>query len=222
MIITKPPTSIDVEGLSYEIDADFRTMIEIEHLLMDKEVTEEQKFFAKEIMDYDGSITFEQACKNAKYYEALKLFFKRSIPGNLQESMEKLVWFYGCGKTDINQHGKKDKKQLYSYKYDFDYINAGFLQDYKMDLFDTDFLHWWKFVSLFSALKDDCKIREIMGYRGADLKDLDKEDRKRVKEMQGAYALPKNEMTKEEEELEKKIRDALINGGNVDEILKSE
>ncbi len=221
MLVEKPPVSVDIEGLSYEIDADFRTMIEVENLIMGKGITEEQEIFAREIMGYNPEMSLEDACTNAKYYEALNLFYRGRIPENLELAVEKLVWFYGCGKSDRESKKKGGKKPLYSYKCDFDYINAGFLQDYKMDLFEIDFLHWWKFVSLFSALKDDCKIREIMGYRGADLKNLDKEQRKRVREMQKVYALPEEEMTKEEEEMKNKLRDALLNGGDVDEVLRS-
>lgn len=220
MMIRKPPVSVDVGGLSYDIDADFRVMIEVENLIMGKEITQEQEAFAREIMGFNPDISFEEACENARYYEALRLFFKDNIPDDLEAAVEKLVWFYGCGKQDGS--GKKSEKPLYSYKHDFDYINAGFLQDYRIDLFDIEFLHWWKFVSLFSGLKDDCKIREIIGYRGADTKGMDKERRKFIRQMQKLYALPENEMTREEEELQNRIRDALLNGGNVDLVLKSE
>lgn len=213
--------SVDVGGLSYEIDADFRTMIEVENLIMGKEITEVQRMFAKEIMSFNPDMSLEDACVNARYYEALNLFYKANIPKNLEAAIEGLIWFYGCGKKDDRVKKESSKKPLYSYKCDFDYINAGFLQDYKLDLFEIDFLHWWKFVSLFSALKDDCKIREIMGYRGADLKGMDKEKRKFVREMQKLYALPENEITREEEELKNRIRDALLNGGDVDLLLRS-
>ncbi len=220
MMLQKPPMSVDVGGLNYDIDSDFRTMIEVENLIMGKTVTEEQKAFADEITRFNSEISFEDACINAKYYEALKLFYKENIPDNLEKAIDSLVWFYGCGKRE--QAAGRGKKQLYSYRYDFDYINAGFLQDYKIDLFEIEFLHWWKFVSLFSALRDDCKIREIMGYRGADTKGMDKEQKRFIREKQKLYALPMDELSKEEKELKDKLRDALLNGGDVSGILKSE
>lgn len=220
MMIEKPPVSVDVGGSRYDIDPDFRTMIEIENLIMGKSVTDEQKAFAQEIVRINSEFSFEEACVNAKYYEALRLFYKENIPEDLEQAIEKLVWFYGCGKQE--QEVKHSKKPIYSYKHDFDYISAGFLQDYKIDLFEVRFLHWWKFVSLFSALRDDCKIREIMGYRGADTRGMDKEQKKFIREKQKLYALPEDRLTREEEELKEKLRDALLNGGDVSEILKSE
>lgn len=220
MMIEKPPVFVDIGGLNYNIDPDFRTMIEIEELITGKNVTEEQKAFAKEIMQFNPEFSFEEACVNAKYYEALSLFYKGNIPGDLGEAIEKLIWFYGCGKQE--KETKQSKKPVYSYRHDFDYINAGFLQDYKIDLLEVEFLHWWKFVSLFSALRDDCKIREIMGYRGADTKDMDKEQKKFVKKMQKLYALPEDGLLKEEKELKDKLREALLNGGDVSGILKGE
>lgn len=220
MMIERPPTSVDVGGIDYIIASDFRAMIEIEELIMEKSITEEQKVFAKEIMQLNKEISYEEACGNARYYEALKLFYKEDIPQDLEEAIEKLIWFYGCGKQGKEE--KLSKKPVYSYRHDFDYINAGFLQDYRIDLLEVEFLHWWKFVSLFSALRDDCKIREIMGYRGADMRGMDKEQKRFIKKMQKLYALPDNELTVKEDELKKKLRDALLNGGDVNGILKSE
>lgn len=220
MMIEKPPMSVDVGGLNYDIDPDFRTMIEIEGLITGKSVTEKQKAFANEIVQFNPEFSFEEACANAKYYEALRLFYKGNIPEDLEDAIETLIWFYGCGKQE--QETKHSGKLIYSYQHDFDYINAGFLQDYKIDLLEVEFLHWWRFVSLFSALRDDCKIREIMGYRGADTKGMDKEQKKFIKKMQKLYALPEDGLSKEEKELKDKLRDALLNGGDVSGILKSE
>lgn len=221
MMIEKPPASVEVGGMPCEVDTDFRTMIEIENLIMGKGVTEEQRAFAHEIMKYSPDLSFEEACVNAKYHEALNLFYKGGIPEDLEGAIEKLVWFYGCGKPETAKNqGKPGKKPLYSYRHDFDYINAGFIQDYQIDLLEAESLHWWKFVSLFGALRDDCKIREIMGYRGADTKGMDKEQKRFVKEMQKRYALPEDELTAEEEELKNKLRDAMLNGGDVSKILK--
>ena len=135
---------------------------------------------------------------------------------DLEEAMEKMLWFYSCGKEETSK--SKTKKKVISFEHDFDYINAGFMQDYKIDLFEVDFLHWWKFMSLFSALHDDCKICEIIGYRSAELKNFDKEQRKRIREMQKIYALP-DEISKEEKKRQDEITQILLNGGDLSGIL---
>ena len=215
MIRRELPVSVDIGREKYEIDADFRTIMNIEGIIFGKEVTEDQKNFAKEMMK-EIEINEKDAITNAKYYDALKIFYKDNIPDDLEEAMEKMLWFYSCGKEEISK--QKTKKKVISFEHDFDYINAGFMQDYKIDLFEVDFLHWWKFMSLFSALHDDCKICEIIGYRGAELKNFDKEQRKRIREMQKIYALP-DDISKEEKKREDEITQILLNGGDLSGIL---
>ncbi len=215
MIRRELPVSVDIGSEKYEIDADFRTIMNIEGIIFGKEVTEDQKNFAKEMMK-EIEINEKDAITNAKYYDALKIFYKDNIPDDLEEAMEKMLWFYSCGKEETSK--SKTKKKVISFEHDFDYINAGFMQDYKIDLFEVDFLHWWKFMSLFSALHDDCKICEIIGYRSAELKNFDKEQRKRIREMQKIYALP-DEISKEEKKRQDEITQILLNGGDLSGIL---
>ena len=215
MIRRELSVSVDIGSKKYEIDADFRTIMNIEGIIFGKEVTEDQKNFAKEMMQ-EVEINERDAITNAKYYDALKIFYKDNIPDDLEEAMEKMLWFYSCGKEETSK--SKTKKKVISFEYDFDYINAGFMQDYKIDLFEVDFLHWWKFMSLFSALHDDCKICEIVGYRSAELKNFDKEQRKRIREMQKIYALP-DEISKEEKKRQDEITQILLNGGDLSGVL---
>lgn len=216
MIRRELPASVDIGSKTYKIDADFRTIMNVEEIIFGKEVTDDQKKFAEEMMK-EIDIEEKDAIANAKYYDALKLFYEDNIPDDLEEAMEKMLWFYSCGKED-EQTKAKTKKKVISFEYDFDYINAGFMQDYKIDLFEVDFLHWWKFMSLFSALHDDCKICEIIGYRSAELKNFDKEQRKRIREMQKIYALP-DEISKEEKKRQDEITQILLNGGDLSGIL---
>lgn len=209
------PVSVDVGSKTYEIDSDFRTIMDIEDILFRSELTEEQKAFAEE-MESCSDIEHGDACQNARYFDAMKVFYKDNIPEDLPEAMEQMLWFYSCGKEE---KGKAPKKPVLSFKYDFDYINAGFMQDYKIDLFEIDYLHWWKFMSLFGALHDDCKICEIIGWRGAELRDYkDKEQKKRIREMQKIYALP-DERSDEEKKKQDEIIAALMGDGDLSNIL---
>ena len=51
------------------------------------------------------------------------------------------------------------------------------------------------------------------------MKKLDKEQRKRVREMQKIYALPEEDVSREERERQDKITAALLNGGDLTGIL---
>nr|DAD75923.1 MAG TPA: hypothetical protein [Siphoviridae sp. ctX926] len=216
MILKKPPTTLKVGGKDYEIDTDFRTIIEVENMIFGN-LTEEQEAFAKEIRKY-SNLSAKDAELNARYFYAMQLFYKGIMPDDLEEATEKLIWFYSCGKK---QKGSKPKEPTLSFENDMDYINAGFLQDYGIDLFDIDYMHWWKFMSLFSALHDNCKICEIMGWRGADLSKMNKEQRKYARQMKKLYAIPvETRMSKKEIELQKAIDKALMEGGDVSSVLR--
>lgn len=216
MILKKPPTTLKIRNKDYEIDTDFRTIIEVGNMIFGN-LTEEQEAFAKEIRKY-SNLSAKDAELNARYFCAMQLFYKGCIPDDLEEATEKLIWFYACGKK---QKGNKPKEPVLSFVNDMDYINAGFLQDYGIDLFDVDYMHWWKFMSLFSALHDDCKICEIMGWRGADLSKMNKEQRKYARKMKNLYALPiETKVSKKELEMQRAIEEALMNGGDVSGVLE--
>ena len=216
MILRRPPASVNVGGKDYEIETDFRTIIEVENMIFGP-LTEEQETFAREIQR-QSELSAEDAELNARYFYAMQLFYKGCIPDDLEEATEKLIWFYACGKK---QKGNKPKEPVLSFVNDMDYINAGFLQDYGIDLFDVDYMHWWKFMSLFSALHDDCKICEIMGWRGADLSKMNKEQRKYARKMKNLYALPiETKVSKKELEMQRAIEQALMSGGDVSGVLE--
>lgn len=216
MILRKPPTAVNVGGKDYEIETDFRAIIEVENMIFGP-LTKEQEAFAREIQR-QSELSAEDAELNARYFYAMQLFYRGCIPDDLEEATEKLIWFYACGKS---RKGKKAEEPVLSFEIDMDYISAGFLQDYGIDLFDVDYMHWWKFMSLFSALHDDCKICEIMGWRGADLSKMNKEQRKYARKMKNLYALPiETKVSKKELEKQEAIEKALMNGGDVSGVLE--
>ncbi|ELY0461502.1 bacteriophage Gp15 family protein [Listeria innocua] len=58
----------------------------------------------------------------------------------------------------------------YSLTQDADYIYASFLQDYNIDLLDSQGkMHWYKFRALLESLRDDTTIKTIIGIRQAEL-----------------------------------------------------
>lgn len=57
--------------------------------------------------------------------------------------------------------GPSDK--VVDYSLDSDYIYAAFMENYGIDLVESD-MHWYKFLALFKGLHDT-KLSEIIGYR---------------------------------------------------------
>lgn len=183
------PITIEINNKKYDINSDFRTSILFELLMQDSSIGEEDKIIM-----------------------ALRLYYS-SIPEDINAAIDKMLWFYRCGKDIIKPKGNgkgKSVTQIYSFEHDDDYIYAAFMDQYRIDLQDIDYLHWWKFKAMFNSLKEDIKIVKIMEYRSIDLSKIkDKEQKVYYKNMQELYKLP---MSKDEKEKLKEIENALLNG----------
>ena len=172
----KPPEQVEVDGKLYKINSDFRTSIQFEILMQKKELTEKQKEFANELCLLDKEMDRETAELLAKYKDGLELYYPE-IPNDINEAINAMLWFYECGKENIDKKKSKKSgsgKKIYNYNYDADYIYAAFFEQYHIDLAEQE-LHWWKFSALFSALSEDCMISKIITYRVIDTKGMEKE-----------------------------------------------
>lgn len=175
LLIDKLPT--EYEGL--KINTNFRSFILFELLMQDNKIDMVDKI-------------------------AISLsYFYDEPPKDIKKAIDGILWFYTKGQKDKKKAKKqeeKTKKQIYSYEYDGDYIYSAFLSQYGLDLNEIEYLHWWKFKSLFECLNDENKICQIMGYRAVDLSKIkDKEQKKKYKRLKQQYALP-DERTEEEKE----------------------
>ena len=168
ILIDLLPSKVVVDGTEYEINTDFRTSVLFSLLMEDDELTEEQKVV-----------------------KALNLYYPQ-IPTNINEAINKIIWFYKCGKDTekSNEKGNGSNKKIFDFEADADYIYSAFMSQYRIDLQDIEQLHWWKFKALLEGLKDDNKLSKILEYRSVDLSKIqDKEQRKFYKEMQKKYSL---------------------------------
>ena len=174
-------------GKEVKINSDFRTMLKFEEIMINDELSDNQKVFI-----------------------ALKLFYPDEDVSNLdlEKAYEGLMWFYTCGKEkedseeDEKPSGDKaSKKMIFSFKYDANYIFAAFLQQYNIDLTITK-MHWWKFRALFDGLTDKTQLIKIIGYRSMTIDSkLPAAERQRLRELKSTYALP-DMRTQEEKESE--------------------
>ena len=133
----------------------------------------------------------------------MELYFPQ-IPDDEEEAMEKILWFYLCGREETNQEEKETepapKNIVYSYEYDAGSIYAAFLSQYGMDLGEIPFLHWWKFKALFHALDENLEFMKIMRYREEDITKIPKEQKDFYRKMKQIYALPDNRTEEEKEQ----------------------
>lgn len=215
----KPPKQVEVDGKLYKINSDFRTSIQFEILMQKKELTEKQKEFANELCLLDKEMDRETAELLAKYKDGLELYYPE-IPNNINGAINEMLWFYECGKENIDKKKSKksgSRKKIYDYNYDADYIYAAFFEQYHIDLAEQE-LHWWKFSALFSALSEDCMISKIITYRVIDTKGMEKEQKAFYNRMKRLYQLPED-ISEEERERQDKITQALLGDGDLTGIL---
>lgn len=197
ILIDLLPIKVNIEGEDYKINSDFRTSILFELLMQDNSISEEDKII-----------------------QALELYYPK-LSKNLNEAIEKILWFYRCGKDEVESKntnkGMGKSTQIYSFDYDDDYIYSAFLDQYGIDLQDIEYLHWWKFKAMFNGLKEDNQIVKIMSYRSMDLSKIrDKEEKAYYKRMKDIYKIP---IAKDEKEKLSEIDSILLNGGDISKVL---
>lgn len=183
ILVDKLPT--EYKGL--KIETNFRSFILFELLMQDNDLSSEEKI----------NLT-------------LNLFFHNQELKSVEEiksALNGILWIYTLGKSKEKENKNKkevrEKKQkaIYSFEYDANLIYSAFLSQYGIDLNEIDYLHWWKFKSLFEGLNDDNRICEIMGYRAVDLSKIeDKKQREHYQKLKNKFALPDNRSEEEKEQ----------------------
>ena len=186
------PETVEIDGVDYRIDSDFRTSIRFEVFIQDAE--DDEKIVL----------------------ELLRLYYGEEIPPNITKAVEEALWFYSGGDVKKKSGTPSDtqRPQPYSFEHDWNYIYSAFLEQFGIDLQESS-MHWWKFRALFQSLSDKTKFSEIICYRTVKLSQVPKEQRDFYRKMKKLYALPKSD---KEEERMKDIRDRLRNGENIEEV----
>ena len=121
------PDSFLIGGREYHISSDFRAMLRLEEIFSAEELTDEEKA-----------------------ERALKLFYG-CIPEPLEEAVDRLCYFWGCGRQEKKRHGKTTgadfyQPPIYSFTHDAGLIYGAFLTQYGIDL-SRKSLHWWQFMA---------------------------------------------------------------------------
>lgn len=163
--------NILLDDLPHQIDgipinSDYRAMVLFELMLADPQVPPDQKIPL-----------------------AISYLYQKPVR-DLQRAVDGLLWFYRCGSPEEKSCGRggKTRERAYDFEQDAPLIYAAFLQVYGIDLNSAP-LHWWKFIALFSALPEACRISKIMGYRTMDLSELGGAEKKQYEKLQNKFRL---------------------------------
>lgn len=179
ILIDKLPTELD--GL--KINADFRTCILFELLMNDNQISNENKIL-----------------------QAINLFYgKQDLSKyNAKDILNNIMYIY-TGKVIEEKNKEKfsteepvNKKNIYNFEQDAEYIYSAFMQEYNIDLNKIEYMHWWKFKALFNSLSDKTLFSKIIGYRSINISEIqDKAQKNYYLRMKKIYAL-KDNRTEEE------------------------
>jgi len=194
ILLDKLPEGVEIGGVFYEADTDFRVMARFE-------------MRALEESEDDGWVM-----------EALAGFYK-VVPEDVNAAFLEMVRFYRMYEDEPEGQGREvsgDNKILYSFEHDAKRIYAAFYQQYGLDLCGVK-LHWFKFRSLFMSLAEDTELVKIMSYRAMDLSKIKDRDMKEYyRALKKQFALP---VSKSEKEKLRAIEEALEGDGNLDGIM---
>ncbi len=187
------PDQVEVDGKGYEIRTSFRTSILFELMMQDNSLD-----------------------ARTKVRKGLELYYP-IIPDDIGAAVDAALWFYRCGKEETTLQkrmaARRGGNPIYSFEHDAGRIYAAYLSAYGIDLQDINYMHWWKFRFLFESLPKDSEFMRAMEYRSMDINDkMTKEQKDFYKKMKRLYALP---LSKEEDDRQIAIENALLNGGDL-------
>lgn len=164
------PCSVEVAGVALDVRTDFRDWIRFALLLSDKEITDRDKL----------SLLPCWFVSPPEIFTALHLMALRG--------------FYAASELDPDRDAGEEEEPYpgppcFDWQYDARYVLGDFRHYYGIDLMQES-LHWWAFRALFTALPPESRCMERIYYRTADLSLLSEGERKRIRRIRAAIALP--------------------------------
>lgn len=137
------PRKIKIKNTIYNINFDYKTIINILLAFEDTELT-----------------------RSEQTYIMLKNLYIEEIPKeDTQEAIEKAIKFIDGGKIEEVDNLNQKEKRIYSFKKDGNYIFSGISQTHNIDLSEKNNLHWWVFLSFFMDMSPNCTFGELVYYR---------------------------------------------------------
>lgn len=179
------PTYLEIDGVRYNINTDFRYAIECNRIAEDNTIN-----------DYERSLGIictlfgVDALDNPSHYE------------KLLKGAEKYLL---CGEKKQVDNNEKPNMD---YIQDMDLIETSFFSDYGIELENKE-IHWWKFNKLINGLSNSemgnsCILNRVRNLRSIDLTEIkDIKRRNEIRKAQEYYSLNKKESKRKFTEKEK-------------------
>lgn len=167
ILIDELPEAIEVDGVAYPLNTDFRSGIQCILDFEDQDITDDEKAVL-----------------------LLRRLYKGAMPDNVNEAVRLAVKFLDGGKEDDAENPFGERHRLYSFEKDASLIYAAFQQTHGIDLQSAN-LHWWQFLALFMDLGADTAFNSLVNLRRRVKNgDASKEEREQALKMGAVFDLP--------------------------------
>lgn len=149
------PKTVEIQGVEYQINWDYRCILDIFEALADPELDSREKSAAVLICFYPDA--------------------EKIPPGCVDEAIRKCFDFINCTQDSENRKSPR----LVDWNQDFLYICGPVNRVLGRDVREAESLHWWTFLSAYMEI-GDCTFAQIVNIRDklAHGKSLDKQERK--------------------------------------------
>lgn len=139
----KLPDSLVISGIEYPIKTDFRLWIRL------PELDDLRALFMDREPSFYGYFSKESIAQIVGFYA-----------GGISQEKE------ATAEPDAEKHDAGPA--VVDFREDEAIIYASFLQAYGIDLYEVDYLHWWKFKALITGIPEGTTLGQLMQLRSYD------------------------------------------------------
>lgn len=122
--------------------------------------------------------------------------------------------YLNCGKEKL-----EDDEELeidMDFTQDWEYIRTSFFYDYKTELEENTYMHWWKFYNLLCGLSEKCILNRVRFVRTFDIEQIkdSSEKEKWIKQKERLALRQEEHKTEEQRRLDELFEQQLKGGGS--------
>jgi hypothetical protein len=179
ILVDQLPDAVLIDGEAVSIVTDFRACLKVIMACEDDELTLSEK----------ASVLLDNLYPD--------------LPDNQDEAYRMGVKFLDGGKEGDDDG--ESHPRVFSFAKDANFIFAAFKQTHGIDLQDTEYLHWWKFLALFMDLGGETTFCSLVNLRSrVKSGKATKEEKEAARKMGDVFTLPEiDDRTPEEKQAER-------------------
>jgi len=157
-MIGELPKSLEVDGVSYPINSDFRAVLLIFEAFGDESLSPLNKRITMLEIIYTPLASEDEPEPEP------------NIPPNEEEAVRKALWFLDVGIDEKNKKSGDELSRTMDYAQDEQLIFAAVNPIFAKDIREESYLHWWTFYGLCQAINPDSLISHIVSIRSKKAK----------------------------------------------------